>query len=124
MARGPGATPPADGPKWLEPAGRAERSVVGDSPSGAVLAVLATPRASVTAFDRLEGDAVRVRVAAPPVDGAANAALLRFLAEALGVPRSSVRLAAGAASRRKRVLFAGMTADELRHLLEARVGTG
>jgi len=53
-----------------------------------------------------------VRVAAPPVDGAANDALERLLAERLGVPRSSVAVAAGAAARSKVVLVGGVTPTE------------
>ena len=49
------------------------------------------------------GGALRVRLQAPPVDGAANEALIELLAEALGVPRRSVRIVAGTASRSKTV---------------------
>src|SRR5438093_1137798 len=65
------------------------------------------------------GDAIRIRVAAPPVDGAANAELVRFLAERLGVSRSAVAIAAGAAGRRKTVEIAGLATDAaVRVLLE------
>jgi uncharacterized protein (TIGR00251 family) len=74
-----------------------------------VLAVVVVPRAGKTGLDRVEADAVRIRLAAPPVDGAANAALLRYLADLFDVPRSSVRLLAGATSRRKRVLLVGLS---------------
>ena len=57
--------------------------------------------------------ALKVRVAAPPVEGAANQAMLRFLAEELGVSRRSVRLVAGAAGRQKLVVVEGVSADEL-----------
>ena len=65
------------------------------------------PGASRTAVAGLHGDALKVRLAARPVDGAANAELLRFLAEALGVPRRDLAIEAGATSRRKRVSVAG-----------------
>jgi len=66
------------------------------------------------------GDAVRVRLAAPPVDGAANEELVRFLAERLGVTRQAVTIARGAASRSKRVTIEGMTTEAALHrLLEA-----
>ncbi len=67
----------------------------------------------MTELDRIDGDAVRVRVSAPPVAGAANAALLRFLADAVGVRPSAVRLVAGTTARRKRVLFVDLTPGEL-----------
>jgi len=54
------------------------------------------------------GDAIKVRVAAPPVGGAANEELLRFLAKRLAVPVTRVRLAAGSTGRRKRLEIAGL----------------
>jgi hypothetical protein len=65
----------------------------------------------------MHGDAVKVRLAAPPVEGAANDALIRFVAERLGVPRSAVRIAAGATSRRKVVEVDGRGADAVRAAL-------
>jgi hypothetical protein len=67
------------------------------------------PRAKVTEVAGRHGDAVRIRLAAPPVDGAANAELVRFLAERLGVPRSAVVLVRGATARRKTLTVAGVT---------------
>lgn len=89
-------------------------------PSGAVLAVVVAPRAGKTGFERLEPESVRVRVAAPPVQGAANDALIAFLAGALDVPRSRVRIVSGTSGRRKRVLIAGLDPPELRRRLLAR----
>jgi uncharacterized protein YggU (UPF0235/DUF167 family) len=56
---------------------------------------------------------LRARVAAPPVEGAANQALLRLLADELGVARRAVRLVAGAAGRQKLVVVEGMTPDDV-----------
>jgi uncharacterized protein (TIGR00251 family) len=53
------------------------------------------------------GDAIKIRVAAPPVDGAANDALQRFLADRLGVPTQAVTITGGHTSRRKRVTIQG-----------------
>jgi len=61
------------------------------------------PGAKVTAVQGRHGDALKIRLAAPPVDGKANTELLRFLAGALKVPRSAVELVAGQSSRQKRV---------------------
>src|SRR2546426_493023 len=77
----------------------------------ATLVVHVAPRARTTAVAGRHGDAIRIRVAAPPVDGAANAELVRFLAERLGVSRSAVAIAAGAAGRRKTVEIAGLATD-------------
>ncbi len=76
-------------------------------------AVRLTPRGGA---DRIEGvvdGVLRARVAAPAVDGAANQALLRLLADALDVPRSDVRLAAGATSRTKLVVLSGLPASRV-----------
>lgn len=66
------------------------------------------PRASRNELAGRHGDALKVRLAAPPVDGAANEALVRFLAERLDVPRSAVRLQAGATARTKVLAVTGI----------------
>jgi uncharacterized protein (TIGR00251 family) len=76
------------------------------------LAVRLTPRSGREAIDgwAVDGDGrpyLRVRVAAPPVEGAANAALIAFLAKALGVSKSSVTIASGAGARLKLIDIAG-----------------
>lgn len=81
------------------------------------LIIHVVPRARETAVAGRHGDAIRIRVAAPPVDGAANAELVRFLAERLGVPRAAVRIASGAASRRKTVEVLGVTATVAGNIL-------
>lgn len=75
------------------------------------------PRARRTEVAGLHGDAVKLRLAAPPVDGAANDELVRFVAERLGVARSAVRVAAGATSRRKALEVDGMDGERARRLL-------
>lgn len=78
------------------------------------------PRARTTGVAGRHGDAIRIRLAAPPVDGAANAELCRFLAERLDVPTRAVRIASGAAGRRKTIAVEGLTtADAVRLLLES-----
>ena len=56
---------------------------------------------------------LRVRVTAPPIEGAANQALIRFLADELGIARRDVRLVAGAAGRQKLIVVDGVEPDEL-----------
>ena len=72
------------------------------------------PRARRTEVAGLHGDAIKIRVAAPPADGAANAELIRFVALRLGVPRGTVAIAAGAGGRRKVLAVAGVTTAEIR----------
>ena len=83
----------------------------------AVLLLHVQPRAARTEVAGRHGDAVKIRLHAPPVAGAANSELLRFLAERLGVPRSAVRLVAGASGRRKRVAITGGPPDPVGRLL-------
>jgi uncharacterized protein (TIGR00251 family) len=90
---------------------------------GSVLSVVLAPRAGRSGIERLADGAIQVRVAAPPVDGAANAALLRFLAEVLDMPRSRFEIAFGASSRRKRIVIAGLAPNELETRLQAALGT-
>ena len=65
------------------------------------------PRAARAGVGGVHGDALRVAVREPPVEGRANAACVRALAEALGVPRAAVSIDPGAKGRRKRVEVAG-----------------
>jgi len=81
------------------------------------------PGAKRTELVGLHGDALKLRLAAPPVDGKANAALIAFFAEQLKVPRAAISLEAGAASRRKRICVNGASAAALAALL-ARVAEG
>ena len=74
------------------------------------------PRAARSAIVGVHGDALKVRVAAPPVDGAANAALVELLAAALGIPRRDVRVVAGELSRSKLVEIDGIAAENIRRL--------
>jgi uncharacterized protein (TIGR00251 family) len=86
--------------------------------NGAVrIEVRAKPRASRSAIVDVREGALHVALAAPPVDGEANAELIATLADALGVPRRQVALATGAASRNKIVEIVGLTAEEARDRL-------
>jgi uncharacterized protein len=86
--------------------------------TGIVLRVRVQPRASRTDAAGLHGNALKVRLTAPPVDGAANEALIRFLAERLGIARAGVRVVSGAGGRAKLVAVAGVSAEEAMRRLE------
>ena len=85
---------------------------------GIRLQVRVQPRAARTEIVGEHGGTLKIRIAAPPVDGAANEALVRFLAERLGVAQSAVSVGGGAAGRNKVVLVAGIGPEAAR----ARLG--
>ncbi len=85
---------------------------------GAVLSVRVQPRARRQGIAGVHGEALKVALRAPPVDGAANAALVKFLGETCGVPTRSVRIVGGQSARAKRVLFEALDAESLARRLE------
>lgn len=89
-------------------------NIVAAADAGVVIAVHVQPRSGVTAITGRHGDALRIRVAAPPVDGRATEAARRALADALGVSAASVELASGERSRLKRFRVDGLTLDDAR----------
>ncbi len=86
------------------------------------LSVRLQPRASRNEILYSEAGPLRVRVMAPPVDHAANAALIKFLASAWGLRKSSVRITAGLKSRNKTVSLFGLTATDLISRFPADLG--
>lgn len=74
----------------------------------AILDVRVIPRSPRTRVDGVRGGAVLIRLAAPPVDGAANNALIEFLSGALDCPRRSLHIISGEKSRDKRIAIAGL----------------
>jgi uncharacterized protein (TIGR00251 family) len=87
-----------------------------EEPGALVFSVRVVPRASKSAFAGEHDGALKVRVAAPPVDGAANEELIRFLARELGVPARDVEIKSGHASKSKVVRVRGATAQQLLRL--------
>lgn len=77
------------------------------------------PRSSREGVDGVHGDALRVRVNAPPVDGAANEAVVEVIAAALGVPRRAVRIVSGESSRSKVIEVEGVTVSQVETLAAA-----
>jgi hypothetical protein len=80
--------------------------------TGIFLAVKLLPRASKNEIGPALGNELKIKVTAPPVEGAANQALVHFLAETLGCPRAAVQIVRGQSSRHKTVAIAGMSAAE------------
>lgn len=88
-------------------------AIVQDIQDGALLTVHVQPKAARTESVGIHGDAFKIRVAAPPVDGAANEELIRFLALELSVARSSIAIDSGMGGRHKRVRVHGVTAEQV-----------
>jgi hypothetical protein len=95
---------------------------VRDTPSGATFQVRVHPRAKKNAITSHAGEALKLALTAPPVEGRANEACIAFFAEVLNVSRSSITIAAGESSRSKLIRVAGMSAAQvqarLRSILE------
>ncbi len=97
---------------FLQPA-RMHVSIVQDTKDGAILAVHIQPKASTTECVGIHGNAIKIRVAAPPVDGAANEELIRFLARTLSLPLAAVHIESGTSGRHKLVRLRGVTAERI-----------
>jgi uncharacterized protein (TIGR00251 family) len=89
----------------------AAAAVSGTAPV-ASLDIHVQPRASRTEVVGRHGDAIKIRIAAPPTDGSANDELVRFLAKTLDVKRSAVTIVSGMTSRRKRVAVEGVALEQ------------
>src|SRR6516164_9293898 len=95
---------------------------VRDTATGATFPVRVHPRARENAFTGVVGDALKLALTAPPVEGRANEACIAVLAEFLNVPRSSVTIAAGASSRQKLIRVAGLRAAAVEAKLRTVLG--
>ena len=95
-------------------------SFVSDSKDGVILRIQVQPRASRDEVVGPHGNALKIRITAPPVAGAANKQLLRFLAKKLKVARSQMSIASGATSRAKSIAIEGISVDEVRQRLTAQ----
>ena len=98
---------------------------------GFVLKVLIQPRSSRNIIIGLHGDALKIKLTAPPVDGAANKMCIQYLAKSLKMPRSSLEIISGQTSRKKTVLIKYKDGDDfqserkrLKGLIESLLETG
>ena len=87
-------------------------------PTGVEIAIRVVPRARRTEIAGQRGDALLVKLAAPPVEGAANAALVEWLAACLDVPARAIHIVSGQRSRHKRVAITGTTLEHLTRTLK------
>ena len=87
---------------------------INETASGVSFAIKVHPRVKKNAITGEVGDALKLSLTAPPIDGKANESCIDFFAKLLKVPRSSVTIAAGLASRNKVIRVAGLSAAEVR----------
>jgi uncharacterized protein (TIGR00251 family) len=88
-----------------------------DSKQGSTFAVKVHPRAKKNAITGELGEALKLSLTTPPVDGRANEACIEFFAKLLKVPRSSVTIASGQSSRNKVIRVMGLSPEEVRRRL-------
>lgn len=92
-------------------------SWLSETKDGVILNIHATPRASKSQIQGLHGEALKIRLQAPPVDGKANDALVEFLAGILDLGPRQVTILSGQTSRRKRVAIQGVTGPAITKVL-------
>ncbi len=83
-----------------------------------LLSLYVQPRSGQNAIVGLHGDAVKLRLNAPPVDGKANKAVIAFFAKSLKIPKSAVTIKSGLQSRMKKILLTGVDEEQVRGLIE------
>jgi len=88
------------------------QSWISQSAEGVIINVHAVPRAARDAVQGLHGDALKIRLHAPPVDGKANEALVDFLSETLNIPKRDIKLKSGLNQRRKIIAINGLSLPE------------
>ena len=96
--------------------------MISDAPDGVVIDLKVIPRAGRTMLAGTRGDALLIRLAAAPVDGAANAELIAFLSTVLAVSQRQISVVAGERTRSKRVQVRGLDARVGRARIEAHGG--
>ena len=86
---------------------------------GVSFEVRVQPRSSKTEITGVQDGALRVRLTAPPVEGAANIQCIELLSRKMKVPKRAIRIASGARARRKRLMVLGLGIEEVRDILSA-----
>ncbi len=96
-------------------------SWVSDNAMGCILTLHAVPRAACSRIHGPHGDALKISLHAPPVDGRANKELILFLADSLGIHARNLSLVGGQTGRHKRVHIQGISATTIRSILETKL---
>lgn len=96
------------------PPDAAVMAALGEHPEGTSITLHVQPRSSRTEVAAIDRERVKLRVAAPPVDGAANKEIVNWLGKQLGVSKSSIRILQGEHGRQKVILIPGLTPAEVK----------
>lgn len=86
---------------------------IDETEDGIVFDIRVIPRSSRCQLAGIQGDALKLRITAPPVEGAANKECIRFLSEVLGVKRSQIRIVAGHQSKNKKISISGIRKKDI-----------
>ena len=86
---------------------------VSETANGIVFNIRVIPRASRCELAGVQGDALKIRITAPPVEGAANKECIRFLSDMLGVKKSQIKIIAGHRSKNKKVSISGISRKDI-----------
>ncbi len=86
---------------------------VSETEHGVVFNVRLIPRASKSELVGVQGDALKIRITAPPVEGAANKECIKFLSDVLGIKKSQIKIIAGHRSKNKKVSISGISRKEI-----------
>jgi len=90
---------------------------VGETTDGVVFNIRVIPRASRCELAGVQGDALKIRITAPPVDGAANKECINFLSDILGVKKSQIKIIAGHRSKNKKVSISGINRKDIERVV-------
>lgn len=91
---------------------------------GTLLSIKVVPRARVTAITAIEGEELKIAVASPPVDGAANEALIKYLSKCLKVTQDQLVIKIGATSKHKVILIKGISLHNIKSVIEQSIHKG
>lgn len=92
-----------------------------ETADGVIVQIQVQPRSSKNQLVGLQGDALKIKLTSPPVEGAANKACCAYLAKIFGIAKSSVELIAGDKSRQKRILLNGLDAQTVTAVLQSHL---
>jgi uncharacterized protein len=109
---------------YVEVSPSSPRLLFRNARGGAAITVRVTPRAGRTAIAGTRDHVLLVKLAAAPVDGAANDTLIQLLSDSFSVPKRDIRIAAGERGRTKHVLVSGRSASALNAMLAPLLGEG